>query len=118
MNSRLIDSSVNSPINVDEKFSEIEEPWSPINLVQVNDQVVRIALFKGEYHLHKHENEDELFFVFRGRIVIRIKDQRDVELSEGEMFVVPKNIEHCPSSSGPSYVVMFEPFKLNSRGDS
>jgi len=83
----------------------------------VNDQVVRMALFHGEYHWHKHTNEDELFYVYKGRVVIRMKDHEDIELSEGEMLVVPKNVEHQPVSCKPSYVLMFEPHELTSKGD-
>ena len=117
MNSHMTDDMVQSPVNINAKLSELEEPWSPIDLVQVNDQVVRMALFQGEYHWHKHANEDELFYVFKGRIVIRMKGLEDIELSEGEMLVVPKNVEHCPSSSGHSYVLMFEPHELKSKAD-
>ena len=50
-------------VSINAKCNEIEEPWSPIDLLRVNDQVVRMALFHGEYHWHKHTNEDELFYV-------------------------------------------------------
>ncbi len=105
------------PVNMNIKCSEMEEPWSPIDLLRVNDQVVRMALFHGEYHWHRHIDEDELFYVFRGRVIIRMRGREDVELSEGEMMVVPKNVEHKPESPEPSYVLMFEPHELESRGD-
>lgn len=105
------------PVNINTKCSEMEKPWSPIDPLRVNDQVVRMALFHGEYHWHRHTNEDELFYVYRGRIVIRMRGHEDIELSEGEMVVVPKNVEHKPESSEPSYVLMFEPHGLESKGD-
>nr|WP_240923467.1 cupin domain-containing protein [Thermococcus sp. 18S1] len=58
-----------------------------------------MALFDGEYHWHRHENEDELFYVYRGRIVVQLRGQPDVVLSEGEMTVVPRGMEHCPRPS-------------------
>jgi mannose-6-phosphate isomerase-like protein (cupin superfamily) len=106
-----------TPVNINAKCSEMEEPWSPIDLLQVNDQVVRMALFHGEYHWHRHTDEDELFYVYRGRVVIRMRDHEDIELSEGEMVVVSKNLEHKPESPEPSYVLMFEPRELESKGD-
>jgi len=104
-------------VGIDSKCEEIQEPWSPVDLATVNDQVVRMALFHGEYHWHRHEEEDELFYVYRGEIRITIKDSPDIVLGAGEMAVVPKGVEHRPSSANPSYVLMFEPSQLKSRGD-
>jgi mannose-6-phosphate isomerase-like protein (cupin superfamily) len=104
-------------ISIDEMCDEIQEAWSPVDLAKVNDQVVRMALFKGEYHWHRHEEEDELFYVYRGEITIAIKDNPDIHLGAGEITVVPKGVEHRPSSKGPSYVLMFEPSQLKSKGD-
>ncbi|ASJ07198.1 mannose-6-phosphate isomerase [Thermococcus pacificus] len=104
-------------VSLDEKIREITEPWSPVEIARVNDYVVRMALFEGEYHWHKHTNEDELFYVYRGRIVIQLRGQPDITLEEGEMAVVAKGVEHCPKALEPSYVLMFEPAELKSRGD-
>ena len=93
------------------------KPWSPIEVARVNDQVVRMALFDGEYPWHRHTAEDELFLVFRGSIVIRVKDRPDITLHEGEMAVMPRDVEHSPKSLEPSYVLMFEPQTLKSQGD-
>jgi mannose-6-phosphate isomerase-like protein (cupin superfamily) len=76
-----------------------------------------MALFQGEYQWHKHTNEEELFYVYKGKVTIRMRAHEDIKLSEGEMVVVPKNMEHRPESSEPSYVIMFEPYKLKSKGD-
>lgn len=107
-----------SKINLEKKIQEIEgKPWSPIDITRTNDQVVRMALLEGEFHWHKHTNEDELFYVFKGEIIIQLKNQPNIKLSEGEMVVIPKGIEHCPKSSEPSYVLLFEPIKLKTMGD-
>jgi len=103
-------------VDIEAKCDEIDEPWSPVDLATVNDQVVRMALFQGEYHWHRHE-EDELFYVYRGKITIGIRGYPDVVLGTGEMAVVPRNVEHRPESAGPSYVLMFEPLQLKSKGD-
>ena len=104
-------------VGIEAKCLEIDEPWSPVDLAMVNDQVVRMALFLGEYHWHRHEGEDELFYVYRGEVTIRIRGHPDVVLGAGEMAVVPRDVEHRPESVGPSYVLMFEPRKLRSKGD-
>ena len=104
-------------IKLEDKIKEIDKPWTPVEVAKVNDQVVRMGLIDGEYHWHKHTNEDELFYVLKGSIIIQLKDQPDIALHEGEMAVIPKGVEHCPKSLEPSYVLMFEPLALKSRGD-
>jgi quercetin dioxygenase-like cupin family protein len=104
-------------INVMDKIKEITTPWSPVDVAKVNDQVIRLALFDGQYHWHKHTEEDELFYVLKGKIVIQLKGNPDITLHEGEMAVIPKNVEHRPKGLNPSYVLMFEPFVLKSQGD-
>ena len=105
-------------INLKDKIKEINgRPWFPVEVARLNNQVVRMALYKGEYHWHKHDNEDEFFYVLQGRITIQIKNNPDLALNEGEIAVVPKGAEHCPKSDVESYVLMFEPYKLKSKGD-
>lgn len=104
-------------ISLEERARVIEKPWSPLEIARVNDQVVRLAKTQGEYHWHKHTNEDEMFYVLKGSIVIQLKDQPDVALGEGEMAVVPRGTEHCPKSESPAYILMFEPQPLVGRGD-
>ncbi len=100
-----------------DRMKEINKPWTPIEVARVNDQVVRMALFHGEYHWHKHTNEDELFYVIKGAIIIQLLEQPNVILNEGEMVVIPKGIKHSPKSLNPSYVLMFEPSALQRSGD-
>ncbi|MFX1253261.1 MAG: cupin domain-containing protein [Promethearchaeota archaeon] len=105
-------------ISLKDKIQEIgDRPWTPIEVAKVNDQVIRIALCDGEYHWHKHEKEDELFYVHKGSIIIQFKDRENVVLNEGELLVVPRGVEHCPKSLEKSYVLMFEPYTLKSPGD-
>jgi len=105
-------------INLKDKIKEINgRPWFPVEVARLNNQVVRMALYKGEYHWHKHDNEDEFFYVLQGRITIQIKNNPDLALNEGEIAVVPKGAEHCPKSDVESYVLMFEPYELKSKGD-
>ncbi len=107
-----------SAIKLGDKINEIGgRPWSPVEVTRINDQVIRIALFKGEYHWHNHADEDELILVYEGRIVVQFKDRPNVELNTGEMIIIPKGVEHCPKSLEDSYVLMFEPAGLKSQGD-
>jgi len=104
-------------INLKDKIKELTKPWFPIEISRVNDQVARLALYDGEYPWHKHANEDELFYVYRGSIVIRVRGHPNITLQEGEIAVIPKGVEHSPRSLEPSYVLMFEPQALKSQGD-
>jgi len=105
-------------IKLEDKIKEIGgKSWSPVEVARINDQVIRMALLEGEYHWHRHTDEDELFYVIKGKIVIQLKNEPNITLNEGQMAVVPKGVEHCPKSLQPSYVLMFEPFVLKSKGD-
>ena len=107
-----------SQIYLKDKMDKISgKHCSPVEVARVNDQVVRMSYVNGEFHWHKHANQDELFYILKGKLVIQLKDQPDITLSEGQMAVIPKGIEHCPKSIEPSYVLLFEPFILQSRGD-
>lgn len=97
-------------LNIDAKIRQLSKPWSPIELARVNDHVVHLALFEGEYPKGFHTHEyDELFFVYKGEIIIQMRGQPDLRLREGELGVVPKGAEHCPKAIRPSYMLMFEP---------
>ncbi len=107
-----------SVINLKNKMDEIAgKHCSPINVARVNDQVIRMSYIDGKFHWHKHTNQDELFYILKGKIVIQLKDQTDITLSEGQIAVIPKGVKHCPKSIEPSYVLLFEPFVLKTRGD-
>jgi len=107
-----------SAINLKNKMDEIAgKHCSPIDVIRVNDQVMRMSYVDGEFHWHKHTDQDELFYILKGKLVIQLKDQPDITLSEGQMAMIPKGVEHCPTSIEPSYVLLFEPFVLQTRGD-
>ncbi len=89
--------------------------WSPIDIVRINDTIIRAAAFKGEYHWHSHEGEDEGFLVIKGSIVIDLED-RSIELSEGQGYVVPKGVQHRPRAEERALVLLIEPAQLISTG--
>ncbi len=102
---------------IEDRLTEITKPWSPIEIASFNGQVVRLAKFRGEYHWHSHQHDDELFLVYRGTITIQLRNKPDLILRAGELGMVPKGMEHCPRSDEDSYVLMIEPAELKSAGD-
>ena len=91
-----------------EKLSKIKEYWSPKIVGELNGQYVKIAKVKGEFIWHQHENEDELFLVIKGCLTLKLKE-RDVVLEEGELFIVPRGVEHKPVADEETNILMFEP---------
>lgn len=95
-------------INLAAKFDLFTETWSPRIVGEVNDAYIKLARLKGEFVWHHHENEDELFWVVKGRLQIRLRE-RDLWLSQGEMVVIPRGVEHCPVAEEEMWVVLLEP---------
>lgn len=91
-----------------EKFQKISSFWEPGIVGELNGQHVKIAKIKGEFIWHSHDEEDELFLIVKGRVIIRLRD-RYVELNEGEFFIVPKGVEHQPFAPEEAHILMFEP---------
>ncbi|WP_150524337.1 cupin domain-containing protein [Roseibium sediminis] len=103
--------------NIEQEFAQITDYWSPRVVADVNDQCVKLAKLKGEFVWHDHANEDELFFVYKGSLTIRYRDRDDVVLSAGEMYVVPKGVEHNPLAGDECWVILFEPSETKHTGD-
>lgn len=95
-------------VNLIEKFGTFSELWSPKIVGTVNDSHVKIAKVEGEFVWHHHEAEDELFLVVKGRLVLEMRDG-NVTLDEGEMFVVPRGVEHRPVAANETWILMVEP---------
>ncbi|WP_027483865.1 cupin domain-containing protein [Deinococcus pimensis] len=95
-------------VNVEEKFAQFEETWSPRIVAELNGQHVKVARLQGEFVWHAHEHEDELFWVVRGRLTLRFRDGEQT-LGPGELIVVPRGVEHLPVCEEETWVVLFEP---------
>jgi mannose-6-phosphate isomerase-like protein (cupin superfamily) len=93
---------------INEKFGLFNEEWTPKVIAESNGQLVKIAKGSGELVWHHHENEDELFIVFKGCLTLQLRD-RNIELNPGEMFVVTKGVEHCPMATTDTHFMMIEP---------
>ena len=95
-------------VNIAQKFEMFDEYWSPHIAGELNDSYVKVAKLKGEFVWHKHEAEDELFLVTKGRLTIELRD-RNVSLGEGEFVIIPKGVEHKPLADEEVHVVLIEP---------
>jgi len=101
-----------------EEMKKIEgKPWSPIEITKVNEVFVRLALLQGEYHWHKHTNEDEMFLVIKGEFTMHLKDSEDVLLKEGDLITIPKGVEHKPNAKKEAYVLLVERQDITTKGD-
>ncbi|MDE3248979.1 MAG: cupin domain-containing protein [Bacteroidota bacterium] len=99
-----------APINIMEKFGRIERLWTPHIIGELNGQYVKLCKLKDEFVWHSHENEDELFMVFKGTLLMDFRDGSTVAVNEGEILIVPKGVEHRPHTNGDIvFNLLFEP---------
>jgi mannose-6-phosphate isomerase-like protein (cupin superfamily) len=103
-------------VNLAEKLALFDDHWSPRVVGELNGQHVKLVKFRGEFVWHKHDHEDELFLVVKGRFVMEFRD-RDVRLEEGEFLVVPRGVEHRPVAEEEVHVLLFEPARTLNTGD-
>ena len=96
------------PVNLAEALNAITDHWSPKMVGQVNDQYIKVAKVKGELAWHKHDDEDELFQVIKGHLVIQLEGGREVVLQSGEFFVVPQGVMHNPVAEEECWIVLVE----------
>ncbi len=103
-------------INISEKFKLFDEHWTPKKIGELNGQQVLLAKLKGEFIWHAHKNEDELFIVLKGCLTIEFRDKKIV-LNEGEMYIIPKGVEHKPIAENEVHVLLFEPLAIKHTGN-
>jgi mannose-6-phosphate isomerase-like protein (cupin superfamily) len=104
-------------INIMEKFSKFDAQWTPHIIGELNGQYVKLCKLKDEFVWHSHENEDELFMVFKGTLIMEFRD-KIVEVKEGEILIVPKGVEHFPRTNGEIvFNLLFEPKATQHTGD-
>lgn len=104
-------------VNLAEKLTLFSEHWSPRIVGELNGQHVKLAKLKGEFVWHHHDHEDELFLVLKGRLRMRL-ETGDVELNEGEFFIVPRGVEHQPVADEEVHVLLFEPMTTLNTGNT
>ena len=104
-------------INLAEKLATFAEHWSPRIVSDFNGHDIMVAKLKGEFNWHSHADTDDFFLVLKGQLTIRLRD-RDVILNAGELFVVPKGVEHCPVADEEVEVMLIESHGTPNTGDA
>ena len=116
-------------INLDVKFDQLEridvaaegaaaEPWFNQTLTRVNESVVRLGVVAGDFHWHKHEDEDEFFFVVEGELHIDVEDADTIVLGVHQGVTIPRGVMHRPRAPGRTVIVMVEPATVVPTGDA
>ena len=103
-------------INIQEKFKKFSEHWSPKVIAEMNDYQFKLAKVKGEFIWHEHKETDEVFIVIDGRMQIEFREGI-IELETGDMYVVPKGVEHKPYAEEECNIMLVEPRGVVNTGD-
>ena len=104
-------------INLKEKLSKFNKHWSPRIIAEMNDYQFKVAKIKGEFIWHNHKDTDETFIVIEGKMSMKLRN-RTIELSEGEMFIVPKGVDHKPCANEECKILVIEPRGVINTGDA
>ena len=107
----------NEAVDLAQKLSLFSEHWSPKVVARLNDYEVKVVKVKGEFVWHTHEDTDELFIVIAGVLTIQLRDG-NVNLNPGQLFVVPRGVEHCPIANGEVHALLIEPTGVVNTGDA
>lgn len=106
----------NKVINLQEKLNSFSDHWNPRIVGELNGQLVKIAKFKDEFVFHHHENEDEMFLVLKGTLLMEFETETK-EIKAGEFLIVPKGVNHKPKAVGEVEVMLFEPASTLNTGN-
>jgi mannose-6-phosphate isomerase-like protein (cupin superfamily) len=110
------DNTMTAPANLADKLATFSERFSPRTVAIYNDNDIMVAKLEGPYHWHKHDDTDDFFLVLKGTLDIELRD-RTVTLNPGEVFVVPKGVEHRPVARGEVHILLIEPTGTPNSGD-
>jgi mannose-6-phosphate isomerase-like protein (cupin superfamily) len=103
-------------VNLAAKFALLDGPYKPGIVGYLNDYKLQIVRIKGPFVWHKHDDTDDFFLVISGHLTIHLRD-RDVQLDPGELFVVPRGVDHCPEAAEDTEVLLIEPDGTSNTGD-
>ena len=103
-------------VNLSEKMKLFNDCWSPKILGELNDSYIKVAKLKGEFVWHRHETEDEMFYVVKGRLIIKLRE-KDIILNDGEFFIIPRGTEHMPVAEEEVQVMLIEAKTTLNTGD-
>jgi mannose-6-phosphate isomerase-like protein (cupin superfamily) len=104
-------------VDIAEKLSHFSQYWSPKVVARLNDYEIKVVKVQGEFVWHTHEDTDELFLVVNGELTIQLRDG-NVVLRPGQLFVVPRGVEHCPITNGEAHALLIEPAGVVNTGDA
>jgi mannose-6-phosphate isomerase-like protein (cupin superfamily) len=107
---------MNEKINLAEKLALFSEYWSPRTVARLNEYDIMVVKVQGEFVWHKHDDTDDFFLCLKGRLTVRLRD-RDVVLGPGELFVVPRGIEHQTRAEEETHLLLIEPTGTPNTGD-
>jgi mannose-6-phosphate isomerase-like protein (cupin superfamily) len=116
-NRRRLGDAMGQGINLQDKLSLFGDYWAPRTIAKFNGHAIMVVKVKGEFVWHKHDDTDDLFLILKGRLTLRLRD-RDVVLLPGELFVVPKGVEHMPTAEEETHVLLIEPIGTPNTGDA
>ena len=108
---------VDDKVNLAAKLASFDEHFSPRIIAQFNGLKVEVVKAKGEFVWHSHPDTDDFFLVLDGRLTIQLRD-RAIELGPGELYVVPRGVEHCPKADEEAHVLLIEPLGTPNTGDA
>lgn len=107
----------NTVVDLAERFTRFSDLWSPKVVARLNDYEIKLVKVKGEFVWHTHQDTDELFLVIDGELTIQLRDG-NVTLGPGQLFVVPRGVEHCPIADGEVRAMLIEPAGVVNTGDA
>ena len=105
------------PIDLAEKLARFGDHWSPKVVARLNDYEIKVVKVQGEFVWHTHDDTDELFLVLDGELTVQLRDG-NVTLRPGQLFVVPRGVEHCPLADGEVHAMLIEPAGVVNTGDT
>jgi len=103
-------------ININDKLNKFSDLWSPKVIAEMNDYQFKLAKVKGEFVWHSHEETDETFIVLDGELLIEFRDKK-IKLNKGELYIVPKGVEHKPYAENECHIMLIEPKGIINTGD-
>jgi mannose-6-phosphate isomerase-like protein (cupin superfamily) len=109
--------ALDEPVDLAQKLSTFDEHFQPRIVGYYNDNKIQVGKIKGEFVWHSHPDTDDFFLVLKGRLTIKLRDG-NVELGEGDLFVVPRGVEHCPVADEEAHILLIEPRGTPNTGDS
>ncbi len=107
---------MNDTVNLADKLAQFSDHWAPRTIAQLNDNDIMVVKVRGDFVWHKHDDTDDFFLVLTGRLIIHMRD-RDVTLEPGELFVVPRGVEHQPFAEEETELLLIEPAGTPNTGD-